>query len=390
MPQSLIINPLRYSDSYKDGHIWQYPPNTTDVYEYYEARGGEYPYQVLFGLQYILKSKLAGEFFTQQNLNDEAEDSQIHFGAGYPYPKDAWQYILDKHQGRLPLEIRAVKEGIAIPIHNVMLTIRATDPNCFWLPGWVESVIQQVWYPSTVATKSRTVKELFKEFYERTTDNSSYLFALHDFALRGVSSMESAALGGAAHLINFLGTDTKAAMDLLHQFYNAPRVSGFSVAASEHSTMTTWGREGEMNAVGNLLDKFPTGIVSIVGDSYDIYNFTRTILGGTYRDRIRARSGKVVVRPDSGDPNEVVPRVLRILAEQFGVRENSRGYKVLPPCVGVIQGDGMDYYSIRSLLSKLESLHWSAENVVVGMGVDYYRNLIATLRRLRSNVLSPE
>lgn len=250
-----------------------------------------------------------------------------------------------------------------------MITIRNTDPKCFWLPGWLESVLQQVWYGSTVATKSRMVKELVAKYLGETADSLATLpFALHDFGYRGVSSTETAAIGGAAHLINFLGTDTKCAMDLLNQFYDAPRVSGHSVAASEHSTMTTWGRGLEDSAVGNLLEKFPTGILSIVGDSYDIYNFSRNIVGGTYRDIIRSRSGKVVVRPDSGDPNVVVPTVLDILGEQFGVRENARGFKVLPPCIGVIQGDGMDYYSIQQLFETLKSLHWSTENVVVGMG----------------------
>lgn len=369
MPRALVINPLRLSDSYKDGHIWQYPTGTSEVYEYYEARGGEYPYQVLFGLQYILESKLEGRFFTAKDLAAEYEDSQEHFYRGYPYPREAWEYIHAKYNGKLPVEIKAVKEGIPIPIKNVMLSIRSTDALCAWLPGWLESVIQQVWYPSTVCTKSRMVKELFKEFLDRTADSYATLpFQLHDFGFRGVSSVETAALMAASHLVNFYGTDTKCGMDLLHQFYRTPRVSGYSVAASEHSTMTTWEREGEADAVNNLLDKFPTGIVSIVGDSYDIYNFARNIVGDRFRDRIRARSGKVVLRPDSGDPNVVVPRVLDILAEQFGVRENSRGYKVLPPCIGVIQGDGMDYYSIRQLLSILEAGHWSAENIVVGMG----------------------
>lgn len=369
MTRALIVNPLNLTDSYKDGQYLQYPPNTQKIFEYYEARGGEYPYQVLFGLQYILKSKLEGRFFSGCDLEEAFENSQVHFSKGFPYAKQQWQYILDKYEGRLPLLIRAVKEGTPVPIKNVMMTIENTDPKCYWLTGWVEGLLQQVWYSSTVATKSRMVKQLYKEFLERTADNLDCLpFMLHDFGFRGVSSVETAALMAAAHLVNFRGIDTKVGMDLLYQFYDAPKVSGFSVAASEHSTMTTWGRNGEELAVGNLLDKFPTGILSIVGDSYDIYNFVGRIIGGTFRDRIRARMGKVVIRPDSGDPLVVVPRVLEILGQQFGIRENSRGFKVLPPCVGVIQGDGMDYYSIQALLRKLEELHWSVENVVTGMG----------------------
>lgn len=369
MPIPLKVNPLRLTDSYKDGHIWQYPPDTTEVYEYYECRGGEWESQILFGLQYILAARLEGIFFDQYQLESEAKASQEHFGDGYPYPKAAWQYILDHHAGRLPVEIRAVKEGIPVPIHNVMLTIRNTDPKCYWLPGWLESVIQQVWYPSTVATISREVKKLFKSFLESTADSLDSLpFHLHDFGFRGVSSVETAALMSASHLVNFFGTDTKCGMDLLHQYYGAPLVSGHSVAASEHSTMTTWGQSGEGAALANLLDKYPKGIVSVVGDSYDITNFVSTVVGSELRARIRARDGKVVVRPDSGDPTIVVPDVLESLGEAFGTRENSQGYRVLPPCVGVIQGDGMDYYSIRHLLTTLKGMRWSAENIVVGMG----------------------
>jgi nicotinamide phosphoribosyltransferase len=157
-------------------------------------------------------------------------------------------------------------------------------------------------------------------------------------------------------------------MDYLHQYYGAPRVSGFSVPATEHSMFTIKGEAGEADQVGAALRQYPKGIISLVGDSYNIFNFTKEILGHRFRDLIRAREGKVVVRPDSGDPVTQVPQLFDILAESFGIRENSKQYKVLPPVVGCLWGDGMDYYSIRALLTAIKAAHYSTENIVTGMG----------------------
>ncbi len=367
MPTPLHFNPLRLSDSYKDTHF--YAPDVTELLSYYEARGGEFPYSVLFGLQYKLMAHFQGVFFSRADLDEQAANSQEHFGPGFPYNYKGWSYILEKHGGRLPIEVQAVKEGLPVPVHNVMWTVRSTDPECAWVEQWVETILQQVAIPSAVCTKSRMTKELIRDFLTKSADTYASLpFQLHDFGFRGVSGVEEAALSGAAHLVNFLGTDTQVAMDLLHQYYGAPRVSAFSVPATEHSMMTLRGRDGEADVVGEMLARYPTGVVSIVGDSYDIYNFCQNILGGQYREQIRNRNGKVIVRPDSGDYRVVVPRVADILVDKFGYRENSKGYRVLAPCVGIIQGDGMNLPGIKDLFVALLASGYSAENVVVGMG----------------------
>lgn len=367
-PIPFTPNPLRLSDSYKDTHF--YEGDVTELMSYMESRGGEYPYTQFFGLQGLLLEHFVGQFFTQKDLDEEYENSQQHFYQGFPYKKDGWQYILDTYGGRLPIEIRAVKEGSIVPVHNALFTIKSVDEKVPWIEQWVETVIQHTWYTMAVGTKSRYCKEVcYRPFFDLTSDNPAALeFILHDFGFRGATGTQAAARGGAAHLINFRGTDTKIAMDYLHQYYGAPRVSAYSVPASEHSMMTLKGEGGEAGQVGELLRKYPKGILSIVGDSYDIFHFTKDILGGQYRDQIRMREGKVVCRPDSGNPSEQVPQLYDILGEKFGIRENSKQYKLLAPCVGVLWGDGMDTYSILDQNRAIVKAHWAIDNIVNGMG----------------------
>ena len=360
-------NPLHLWDSYKDTHF--YEDIVQELLAYAEARGGEYPFTEFFSLQGILLEHFVGKFFTQQNLDEAYEDSQAHFGAGFPYPKDEWQYILDKYDGRLPVEIRAVKEGSIVPVQNVLYTVKSTDPKCVGVGQRMETVLQHTWYGTTVATKDRMAWMMYRDFLLETADTLDALsFQLHDFGFRGATCVQAAGRGGAAHLLNVLGTDTKVAMQYLHQFYGAPRVSGYSVPATEHSMFTIKGRAGEAEQVGAALRKYPKGIVSLVGDSYNIFNFCREILGGQYRDLIRNRDGKVVARPDSGDPVVQVPQLFDIFKEKFGIRENSKGYQVLPPCIGTLWGDGMDLYSILALLRAIKAARYSTENIVNGMG----------------------
>lgn len=369
MPQPFKPNPLRLSDSYKDTHF--YDALVSELLSYMEARGGEYPFTEFFGLQGILIEHFSGEFFTQADLDEEYANSQVHFYEGFPYHYDDWKYILDTYNGRLPVEIKAVKEGTIVPVGNVLYTIQSTDKRVPGIGQWMETVLQHTWYPTAVATKSRMCKDLYRQFLEETADPEAWgalEFQLHDFGFRGATCVQAAGRGGAAHLLNFKGTDTKVAMDYLHQFYLAPKVSGFSVPASEHSTMTIKGRTGEADQVGGWLKKYPKGILSLVGDSYDIFNFCREILGGQYRDVIRNRDGKVVARPDSGDPVTQVPQLFDIFTEKFGVQENRKQYKVLPPCIGVLWGDGMDYYSILQLLRAIKAAHYSTQTIVNGMG----------------------
>ena len=193
-------------------------------------------------------------------------------------------------------------------------------------------------------------------------------FKLHDFGYRGVSSEESAGIGAAAHLLNFKGTDTVAGILMLKQYYDAKGMPGFSIPAAEHSTITSWGKEHEVDAYANMLNTYPKGLVAVVSDSYDIFNACREIWGKELKDQVEKREGTLVVRPDSGDPAQTVLKVLQILSDQFGSNYNEKGYKVLSPSVRVIQGDGVNIHSIREILRTMEANSFSADNIAFGMG----------------------
>ena len=204
--QALRLNPILNTDSYKLTHWWQYPPDTRHIYSYVESRGGMFDETMLAMLQYIIKSNFAGQVFTLDDVEEARRIAHAHFG-GHPksFNYQGFKSLHAKHGGRLPLRIRAVKEGAVVKSHNVLITIENTDPEFYWLTNWAETVLLEVWYPTTVATLSRAIKQVIGKALVRTGDPSLLPFKLHDFGFRGVSSKESAAIGGAAHLINFLG-----------------------------------------------------------------------------------------------------------------------------------------------------------------------------------------
>lgn len=242
-----------------------------------------------------------------------------------------------------------------------------TDPNCYWLSNYLETLLVQVWYPMTVCTNSREQKRVILKYLDETGDPSLLGFKLHDFGFRGVSSVESAGIGGCAHLVNFLGTDTLAALVVGREYYNED-CAGFSVPASEHSTITSWGRDKEADAMRNMLESYPTGLVACVSDSFNVFNACSEIWGKQLKDLVMSRDGTLVVRPDSGDPETIVLKVHELLGEAFGTTVNSKGFKVLDPHVRIIQGDGVDYESLKAILENLKKNKWSADNIAFGSG----------------------
>eukprot|EP00418_Pyrodinium_bahamense_P058199 CAMPEP_0179173848 /NCGR_PEP_ID=MMETSP0796-20121207/85810_1 /TAXON_ID=73915 /ORGANISM="Pyrodinium bahamense, Strain pbaha01" /LENGTH=940 /DNA_ID=CAMNT_0020877109 /DNA_START=31 /DNA_END=2853 /DNA_ORIENTATION=- len=371
-------NIIILTDSYKVTHHLQYPPGTETVYSYFESRGGLYPEVCFFGLQYFLKRYLVGKVVTRQKI-DEAE---YYFRQHFSHPvweyneqifnKKGWEYILNECDGRLPIAIKAVPEGTVLPWKNVLFTMENTDPECFWLTNYLESLLVQVWYPTTVCTQSREMKKIILKYLHETgcedaVERGGHLFKLHDFGFRGVSSVESGALGGAAHLVNFLGSDTLAALLLTKEFYNDPS-SGFSIPASEHSTMTSWGRDGELAAMRNMLEQYPKGIVACVSDSYDIFNACEQYWGTELKDKITSREGTLVVRPDSGELPGIVLQVLEKLASKFSTTATSTGHKRLPDFIRVIQGDGVDINTLDTILRAMKNQGWAADNLAFGSG----------------------
>jgi len=255
---------------------------------------------------------------------------------------------------------------------NILFSLENTDDECYWLTNYLESLLVQVWYTTTVCTNSREQKKIIMSALKETgcsdiIDKGLHLFKLHDFGFRGVSSVESAAIGGAAHLVNFMGTDTMAALQLCKDFYGEA-ASGFSIPASEHSTMTSWGREGEVNAMRNMLKQYPDGLVACVSDSYDIFNACEKYWGTELKAEVEQRNGVLVVRPDSGELPDIVLQVLEKLEGRFGSEKTSTDHKLLPPCIRVIQGDGIDVGTLKVILDAMRDAGWAADNLAFGSG----------------------
>ena len=360
------FNLLLATDSYKASHYRQYPPGTTHVYSYFESRGGKFPSTVFFGLQYYLRRYLEGQVVTREKIDEAQEMFDAHIGPGL-FNRAGWEYILEEYTGRLPVCIKAVPEGVVVPAHNVLMTVENTDPKCWWLTNYLETMLVQVWYPTTVATLSNYVRRTILKYLEKTGDPSLIDFKFHDFGYRGVSSQESAGIGGAAHLINFKGTDTVAALALLKEYYQ-DKCAGFSIPASEHSTITSWGKEHEVDAFENMLVQYPKGLVACVSDSFDIFNACSELWGNKLKEKVLTRDGTLVVRPDSGEPVKIVLEVLALLGEAFGYVTNEKGYRVLNPKVRVIQGDGIDDTEVGYILSAMKDNFWSADNIAFGCG----------------------
>ena len=360
-------NLILQTDSYKFTHWKQYPPGTEFVYSYLESRGGMFEQTLFFGLQYYLKEYLHGSVVNEEDVTEAQRFVDQHLGPGL-FNATGWMHIVREHGGRLPVVIKAVEEGSVVDVQNVLMTIENTDPRCWWLPNYLETLLLKVWYPITVATLSRAIRRVFLAALERSGDPSLIDFKLHDFGYRGVSSEETAGIGAAAHLVNFKGTDTVAGFRILQKYYESTEMEAFSIPAAEHSTITAWGRENEVQAYDNMLTQFPQGLVAVVSDSYNVYEACEKLWGQMLKEKVLQRQGTLVIRPDSGNPREVVLKVLGILAEKFGDETNSKGYRVLNPKVRVIQGDGVNYWTIQDTLTAMNRAGWSADNITFGMG----------------------
>jgi nicotinamide phosphoribosyltransferase len=374
LPDDLLFNVILDSDSYKTSHWMQYPPGTEYVYSYLESRGGQFDKTVMFGLQYIIKKYLTGPVVTHEMI-DVAKLMIVEHMGGDPrnFNEEGWRYIVDHHGGHLPLLIKAIPEGTRIGTHNALVTVVNTDPKCYWLVNYVETMLMRLWYPITVASLSAEIKDIIREYLELSGDpetlEGKLVFMLQDFGSRGSTSRESAAIGAAAHMVNFRGTDTMVGLSLALKYYRPDSMPGFSVPAAEHSTITSWGRDREAQAYANMLQSYPTGIVSIVSDSYDIFNACSEIFGRELKAEVASRNGTVVVRPDSGEIIPTILKLLEILGDRFGYETNRKGYKVLPQFVRLLQGDGMNIHTIRALCRAITDAGWSIDNMACfGMG----------------------
>ncbi|MDO5849477.1 MAG: nicotinamide phosphoribosyltransferase domain-containing protein [Methanobrevibacter sp.] len=324
------------TDSYKVTHHYFYPENTEKVYSYLESRiGSEFNKTIFFGLQYTIKKYLEGNVVTMEKVDEANRLIETHIGEGI-FNYDDWAYIAENLDGRLPISIRAVAEGTPVNVGNVLMTVENTDKRCFWLTNYLESLLLQVWYPSTVATLSAEVKKLCNFYLDVTgSDKTNLEFMLHDFGFRGSPSVDASMLCGAAHLLSFKGTDTIPGLSIPDNYYNDSNVYGFSVQATEHSVMTSQGQKGEFDQVINVIDHARDGILSMVIDSYDYRNFLTQSsmpdgkLNGAIKDFLAKNPiNKIVFRPDSGEPVSTTLDCFNILEKGFNTVKTGEGYKV--------------------------------------------------------------
>lgn len=367
----LAPNIIFFADLYKDTHWLQLPKGAHSIAAYIESRGTEFPeidYTRFFGIQGFLLDYFEGKVVTQADIEEAAEVIGEAFTTNKYFNRRGWETIVNKYGGKLPIKIYAVKEGSKIPHKNVVVYVEGSDdPDVAWLAPWVETcLLRAKWYGTAVCTISSAVNDIQTK-WNQVCGAPHNPFFLNDFGARGVSSHESAEIGGSAHLVNFLGTDTKEAIRWAKSRY--VDADGYSVFASEHGSTTIYGRANEVDAYRTFLTNCDSDkICSIVPDSYDYENAVRNLLGVQCKDLILARTAPTVFRPDSGDPLVISLNTMIWLAESFGYTTNAFGYKILNPKVRVIYGDGIDLHTIDAICGNLVQNGWSVENICFGMG----------------------
>ena len=360
-------NIVMMADSYKYSHASQYPGNMVKMFDYMESRGGLYSETVFVGMSGFLKEYLNTPV-TIQMVNQAEAFAKAH---GVPFDTAGWEYIVTECDGILPVKIRAVPEGSVIPVKNVLCTIESTDRNVPWIAGFLETILMKLWYPTNIATKSYYTKKMLEKYGSPEWSQ----FAYHNFGDRGSSSVESAAIGGFAHLTQFMGTDNFNSLLYCMQNYNS-NMAGYSVFATEHSTTTSWSKDNEMEFVYQmLLDNPEAPIMSFVADSYDVYKFTDDVTkkGSKVRELIESRPHqKFVLRPDSGEPIEVLSKMVEIMKAN-GVFDSEIDGKLLSTNFGILWGDGITPEVIEEILVHFTN-DISAENFVFGSGGDLMQN----------------
>lgn len=401
--------PTIFSDSYKQSHYQMYPKGLTKLYSNFTARGSrlkDVNQVVFFGLQYFLLEYLIKqfneEFFNRpkQEVIDEHIRLVNPFSTGKVHTEQ-WEALHDL--GYLPLKIKAVKEGTFVPIGVPMLTVTNTHPDFAWLVNFIETILStSLWQAITSATIANEYRKITTKWANETGGDLSFIdWQNHDFSMRGMSSLESAMLSGAGHLTSFKGSDTIPALVFLEKYYNATGLIAGSVGATEHSVMSCGGKEDEIKTFERLLDTFPEGILSIVSDTWNLWKVLTDYLP-KLKDKIMSRNGKIVIRPDSGIPEDIIcgsgthperptncdtwekylvnkrpewkfteseyKGVIELLWETFGGTINEKGYKVLDPHIGAIYGDSITLERANEICSRLESKGFCSTNIVFGIG----------------------
>ena len=447
-------------DGYKFSHHKQYSHNTEVVYSTWTPRKSRMEgidKVVFFGLQYFIKDYLIDSFNTTffNRPKQEVIDEFVKVMKAYSGDEDASHWAALHDLGYLPLKISALPEGTLTPIRVPMFTIENTKPEFYWLTNFIETILStEIWKPMTSATIALQYRKILDKWAEKTCDDNSHVdFQGHDFSLRGMVGLNGGSSSGAGHLLSFKGTDTVPAVLWLEAYYNADNSDssvGVSIPATEHSVAETniieiqdmiedksehteltqfmsglhWGDIVEWDSrklaeaiyFNRLLNVYPKGFFSYVADTYNLWEVCSNILP-VLKDKIMNRDGRVVIRPDSGDPVDILcglntseeykdcqsvidtviaegkkqglnisqaqkiedcfegqykeqqfKGVIELLWDVFGGTINSKGYKVLDPHIGCIYGDAITLERAEQICKRLESKGFASSNVVLGIG----------------------
>lgn len=383
---------ITYIDGYKLDHRRQYPPGTETVYSNWTARSSRIPGQdevVFFGLQYFLRKYLMENRFFVQN-KDDMINKYTRLVNNYLGPNSiGTSHIASLWElGYFPLRFMSLPEGARVPLRVPIFTVENTLPEFFWLVNYIETLISNVlWMPTTSATIAYRYRKLLNEFCVLTGSDEQFVpWQGHDFSFRGMAGVEAAALSGAGHLLSFTGTDTIPAVELINEYYQAAPniVVGGSVTATEHSVMCAGGEANESETFERLLNLYPEGVLSIVSDTWNLWEVITDILP-IHKDFIMARPGKLVIRPDSGDPVKIIcgdpdgvteaerKGVVELLWDLFGGTTTSTGQRMLDPHIGVIYGDSITYERCEAILKGLYAKGFASGNMVFGIGSYTYQ-----------------
>lgn len=397
------INPLTAIDFYKADHRSQYPVGTTEVYANFTPRSaalgkvadGFDNKIVFFGLQYFIKHFLIetwNEQFFKKPKDQVVAAYKRRMDASLGKDSISVDHIASLHDlGYLPIRIKALPEGSRVPIGVPVLTIVNTKPEFFWLTNYLESVIScYLWKPVTSATTAFEYRRMLTQSALTTGGNMDFVrFQAHDFSYRGLSGMQDACISGAAHLTSFWGTDSVPAIDFVEDYYGADADKepvGFSVPATEHSVMCMGMQDGELETFRRLInDVYPAGIVSVVSDTWD---FWRVITEYVFllKEDILKRDGKLVIRPDSGDPIKIIcgdpdapegtpehKGAIECLWNVFGGTVTDKGFRKLDSHIGLIYGDSISLERAQKIMKGLITKGFSSDNIVLGIGSFTYQ-----------------
>lgn len=391
------MNPLLLTDGYKVDHKRQYPDGTTLVYSNWTPRKSRIEgidEVVFFGLQYFLKKYIIQDFdlhFFKQPKEEVVKKYARRINNYLGENQVGTKHIEDLHAlGYIPMVFKALPEGTSVPIRVPMFTMYNTIPEFFWLTNYFETLLSAViWLPCNSATIAKQYRIVLDKYAEETSSMPEFVdWQGHDFSMRGMGGIEAAVTSAAGHLLSFTGSDTIPAIDFFEEYYNAnsdTELIAGSVAATEHSVMCMGTTEGEYETFKRLIcEVYPKGIVSIVSDTWDLWKVLTDYLP-RLKDEIISREGKVVVRPDSGDPVDIIcgnpngkteqekKGVIELLWDVFGGTVNAKGFKELVPQIGAIYGDSITVTRATAICDRLKAKGFASTNVVLGIGSFTYQ-----------------